>query len=163
MTNLRNSKLLIFSLVFFLIPTILGLNLFYFASVAAYPYFVHYGDITCGYRVYPCNTDLFRSDINIHVLNNIIMFNQIESCYCSPPISDPEFFTIEIEVLGNNITIKEIYSAQGNFSRCICDYSITGGILISSYGFYYLNFIFISEYFNQTKILGIFYIDLDFP
>lgn len=160
MKKLRNNKLLIFSLIFLGFPTILGLNLFYYISTAAFPYVVNCGDnLYCGYKVNPCNTDLYRSEISVDVLYNKVIFNQIESCYCFPPISDPEYFRIELDRSGNNITIKEIYDPKDNpISRCVCDFRITGEILIKPYGFYYLNFIFESRLFNQTQILGIFQI-----
>jgi hypothetical protein len=147
----------------FVFSTILVIGGFNFFRTAAYSSFISHGDNTCCiYKISPMGRNLIpKSEINSQVVNRMRLFNQIQNCYCLPPISDPEHFTVEIDRSGNNITIREIFNSS-YFSYSYCDYRITGEIIILPTGFYYLSFIFENRVFNETEILGIFYIDLRF-
>ncbi|MFX0021498.1 MAG: hypothetical protein ACFE9S_04180 [Candidatus Hermodarchaeota archaeon] len=164
MKKLRYDKLLIFSLIFFVFPTILASTLFNFICILTFPKVLNSDqNIYCRYNVYPCDTNLFRSEIDIYIENNIVIFNQIESSHCFPPLTDPDYFTFELTHSDNNITIKEIYKPKDVISLCLCDYKIAGEIHISQNGSYCLKFVFENKLLNQIKVLGIFNFKLHFP
>jgi len=93
-------------------------------------------------------------DINVATVNNKITFNQIVSSYCIPSLKDPKNFRIELSLLDDNLTVREIYTITNNESitTCTCSQGIEGIISGIPPGYYNLTFIFVSNIWDLVFV-----------
>ena len=160
MFQTRKSKLVLSIVIFIIIITTSGLFLGYLIisnSNNGNPYFVCYGDICCEYKVY--NTNEFppsgSENITISIMGNNVTFNQTLYSYCSPTITDPYYFGIDLSLVGNDLTLREKFDAKGKpISRCEYLYIINGTIINIPEGTY--NLIYIFKNMNQIRTLNVF-------
>jgi hypothetical protein len=127
-------------------------------------YRTYFGDICfeCEVRIIcdgGCEED-DSLDIIVSPSENEVSVDQIFNNYCCPTITDPEYFEIEMELVNNNLTIREIFDPKGGVCRCICPFSIKGKISNLTSGSYNLTFIRESRYIPYTGILKIFEINI---
>jgi hypothetical protein len=164
MLQIRKRKLFIFISILIVSSTIIGISLGYFLIFNnynnRYSYRVYYGFIYCEYNVNSCQ-ESGSENINIFILSNSIIFVQTLECYCGPPITDPEYFKIELSLVGNNLTIREIFLPKNeSVTRSVCLFRINGKISNISKGEYNLVYIFENSYVDQVYILRVFEIDI---
>ena len=160
MIQRRETKLIISLLTLIGILTVMGSILGYFIisnnSNSNNPYFVCDGEICCEYKVYNCS-ESGSENITFSIIGNSVIFNQKLYSYCFPPITDPEYFRIDLSLVGNNLTLREKFDPKGELvSRCESLFIINGTIINIPEGKYNLVYIFENEYVNQTRILNIF-------
>ena len=160
----RNYKLVIL-ISAIIISSAAGIGIWYFAiqwssNSEDYTYQIYYGDLSLEYGVKSCCDFCEKNEtLEIYVppLKNEVIFNQILNLYCCPSITDPTYFTIEIELLNNNLTIREVFDPKGSpVCKCICPYGINGRISNLTRGSYNLTFILDNRYVNQTNIIQVF-------
>jgi len=158
MLQKRKSQVVISLLIIGILITtglVLGNIIISSLSDSCYPYFVCYGDICCEYEVYTNNEFTGSENITISIIGNNITFNQTKLSYCSPSITDPCHFGMDLSLVGNNLTLREVYELKGlPPSRCRYLFIINGTINNIPEGTYNLIFIFNRE--DQSYVLKVF-------
>jgi hypothetical protein len=120
------------------------------------PYVVCYENICCDYRVYH-SSESGPENINISIVNNSIIFDQKLNCYCLPPITDPEYFKIELSFIGNNLTLREIFTPkEQSVTLCFTTFRINGTIFNIPKGNYNLVYVFENRHVDQVHIKKVF-------
>jgi hypothetical protein len=129
------------------------LGFIFLTSTKPYWYETCYGNICCKYQVSPCKGD-GTPEINVATVNNQITFDQIVYSYCSPSFKDPKNFGIDLSLLADNITVREIYTITINESitTCVCSNEIKGIISGIPPGYYNLTFLFVNNIWDQISI-----------
>ena len=160
MIHKRNPKFVIPLLILIGSSTIIGSFLGYFIISNNLnnpnPYFVCYGEICCNYGVYHC-TESGLVNINISIVDKSVIFDQKLYSYCLPPITDPKYFKIDLSLVGNNLTLREIFNPKGeSVTHCVCPSKINGTIFNIPEGKYNLVYIFENQYVDQVHIINIF-------
>ncbi|MFX0005079.1 MAG: hypothetical protein ACFE9C_07915 [Candidatus Hodarchaeota archaeon] len=167
MVHSKNYKLVIL-ISAIIISSSIGIGIGYFVIQANSnnedytTYKSYYGDICFEYGVKSicdgyCEWINETLDIIVSPSENEVIVNQITNNYCSPEITDPRYFGVEMELVNNNLTIREIFDPLGEpIARCICPFRIHGTISNLTTGSYNLRFIWVSRYVNHTEILKVF-------
>lgn len=149
-------SLLIFIVILMITGSVLGYTLISDNSNSSNPYFVCYDNICCEYKVYNCSESGLEN-INISIVGNSVIFDQNLSSYCFPPITDSNYFRMDLSLIGNNLTLREIFDPKGELvSRCEHLFKINGSITNIPKGTYNLAYLFENKYVHQVRILDIF-------
>lgn len=164
----RNYKLVILISAIIIASTV-GIGVGYFVIQANSNnedytiYKTYYGNICFECRVKKiCDGGCFVNDsldINVFSSENEVIVNQILNIYCCPEITDPEYFALKMELVNNNLTIREIFNSTW-VCRCICPFRIDGTISNITAGSYNLRFMWENKYLNRTGMFNVFNITI---
>ncbi|MFX1277790.1 MAG: hypothetical protein ACFFA3_00130 [Promethearchaeota archaeon] len=113
------------------------------------------GSICVYFSVNSCDIDA-PLDTKINIINRTVFFHQNLSSYCLPHL-DSNHFRMELLLIQNTITIKEIFKAGSDpVTMCVRPHGINGTIIGLDPGYNNLTFLFDNRYGESVYVLKTF-------